>query len=487
MIVSQLLLTGFVIEWLIGQYKNEESILKNEIHREYFESISQVMDSMLFETVIDPILQDSINEYHEPVLSARSKFSIDSFYGNRHEEFYKNNLPETQSVISIHVNDSLLTDSSRTAFFAINDGINKDFLLHSFKLIINQTRDSANMGNQLMQVFTGLPDTIKLKQNLSDRLKNRGLQFPLIWFNHTDSSSPTATQSGMFFGSGIHNNGYGFEVEKYRSYLLGKIFPQILFVFVLLLLTGAAFFFTYRSLEKQIVLNNLRKDFISNISHELKTPVSTVKIALEALKKYDMKKNPKVTDEYLEMASKEMERLDELVSKVLNTSLLDNGKGMISTEKTDLKALVEEVIKRMDFRFNTEKANVYLESACPPLEGNQEYIIDIDKLYTQGVLINLIDNSLKYGFGSTEIKMELKQNNSNVFLTISDNGPGIPQKYIKKVFEKFFRVPGDNKHNVKGYGLGLSFADLVMKQHNGHIELKNLPEGGCSFKLIFPK
>ncbi|MFC2118945.1 sensor histidine kinase, partial [Bacteroidota bacterium] len=113
--------------------------------------------------------------------------------------------------------------------------------------------------------------------------------------------------------------------------------------------------------------------------------------------------------------------------------------------------------------------------------------ININKLYVQGVLINLIDNSLKYGSENINIKIGLAQNSSDIYVTVSDNGPGIPEKYISKVFDKFFRVPSDNKHNVKGYGLGLSFAHMVMKQHNGSIELKNLPEGGCSFKLCFPK
>ena len=117
----------------------------------------------------------------------------------------------------------------------------------------------------------------------------------------------------------------------------------------------------------------------------------------------------------------------------------------------------------------------------------QEYIINIDRLLIQGVIINLIDNSLKYGSDNTTIKIKLTVDNSNIYLTISDNGSGIPEKYISKVFDKFFRVPRGDKHNIKGYGLGLSYAYLTMQQHNGAIEVKNLSEGGCSFKLTFPK
>ena len=112
---------------------------------------------------------------------------------------------------------------------------------------------------------------------------------------------------------------------------------------------------------------------------------------------------------------------------------------------------------------------------------------DIDKLHIEGVLINLLDNSLKYGNEKPEIAISLKETGKELILTVSDNGPGIPEEYINKVFEKFFRVPRGNQHNVKGYGLGLSYAALVMQQHKGIIEVTNRAEGGCMFTLHFPK
>ncbi|MFC2132881.1 sensor histidine kinase, partial [Bacteroidota bacterium] len=196
---------------------------------------------------------------------------------------------------------------------------------------------------------------------------------------------------------------------------------------------------------------------------------------------YDLKNNPKLSNEYLTMATREMDRLDELVGSVLNTSILDNSDQLINAETTDLISLIKEVILRMQFRITAGNSNISFETT------EKTCNININKLYVQGVLINLIDNSLKYGSENINIKIGLAQNSSDIYVTVSDNGPGIPEKYISKVFDKFFRVPSDNKHNVKGYGLGLSFAYMVMKQHNGSIELKNLPEGGCSFKLCFPK
>src|SRR5690606_4272748 len=110
-----------------------------------------------------------------------------------------------------------------------------------------------------------------------------------------------------------------------------------------------------------------------------------------------------------------------------------------------------------------------------------------DKLHMQGVLINLLDNSLKYADKQPEINISLSKTAGDIKITIADNGPGIPKEYLDKVFDKFFRVPTGDRHNVKGFGLGLSYSQQIMQQHGGSINVYNKPEGGCVFILILPK
>jgi len=117
--------------------------------------------------------------------------------------------------------------------------------------------------------------------------------------------------------------------------------------------------------------------------------------------------------------------------------------------------------------------------------NDDTFFVDADKLHVHGVLVNLIDNSLKYTCKKPKISIDLTQNEKETILTISDNGIGIPDEYLNKVFDKFFRVPTGDKHNVKGYGLGLNYAALVMKHHGGKISVENLDEGGCRFTLNF--
>jgi len=480
-IISQVLLTGFVIQWLSSQYKEKKEILSEDIHRNLFQSVGQVFDSILVDRVIDPYFRDSLNNDSVSYISRFSGIKNDSLDNKLPLAFYQGHSAARQAVISVHIDDSLVGDKTESAIIGFPDGNAEDILLHSFRLILNEVSDSTDSMNHLMQVFAGTPDTILLKKVLNDNFEKNSWTFPVDWVSAAKNDSNSKPSDGLYFESGLMEHGYGIIITKYKSYLIKQISPQILFAIILLFITGGAFFMVYRSLNKQIVLNKLRKDFIGNISHELKTPVSTVKVALEALQNFDMKKNPKTVHEYLEMALKETNRLDELVSKVLNTSLLDNEENILSKEIYNLNSIVDEVVKRMEFRVSNENCTIKLESENEPI------MLNIDRLYIQGVLINLIDNSLKYGHENTEIIIHIQEDNSTVNMSVIDNGPGIPEKYKAKIFDKFFRVPGDDIHNVKGYGLGLSFVALVMQQHNGSIEFKNLPEGGCKFTLRFPK
>lgn len=229
-------------------------------------------------------------------------------------------------------------------------------------------------------------------------------------------------------------------------------------------------------------LNIIRNEFVANISHELKTPVATVKVALEALQTFDLKNEPVKADEYIRIAQAEMNRLDMLVQNVLTSSIYDGASnGFMQPERVSLKSIINEVTQSMQIRFQQMNAQLTVDA-----EGF-DFNINADRLHVHGVLINLIDNSLKYVESSPKIAVKLWEENSRVILTVSDNGIGIPDEYISKVFDKFFRVPTQNRHNVKGYGLGLSYAAMVMKQHKGTIGVENLKEGGCRFTLSFPK
>ncbi len=319
-------------------------------------------------------------------------------------------------------------------------------------------------------------DTIVFNELFIQEMKHNGWNFRSEWIHNADSNT---RQAAIFIRSRFFTDENGIVVSNYNGYLFWKMVPQAAFVIILLSITGAAFILMYRSLREQIKLSELKDDFISNMSHELKTPIATVKVALEALNNFGAIEDPIRGREYLGMASSEMNRLELLATRVLNTSLMENGNIHLQRESYELDKLVTEVIQAMQLRIQQHGATIALD-----VKGSN-FTIAMDKLHLQGVLVNLIDNSLKYGVAPVHIHISLTEENGHVQLKHIDNGPGIPEEYKEKVFEKFFRVPSGVKHNVKGYGLGLSYAAQVMRRHNGRIAVDNATAGGCVFTLSF--
>jgi len=236
----------------------------------------------------------------------------------------------------------------------------------------------------------------------------------------------------------------------------------------------------WKSLEKQWRLTELKNDFISNVTHELKTPITTVGVALEALSNFNALQNPQRTEEYLNISKHELQRLSILVDKVLKMSLFEKKEPELKLETFNMQNLVQGVLRSMKLQFEKFSANVSID-----FEGSN-FFIKGDKIHLTNVVYNLIDNALKYSKGNPEIKLLLKQKNNQLQLIVQDEGIGIAQDLKNKIFEKFFRVPQGNQHDVKGYGLGLSYVAGVIKQHHGNIEVDSQINQGTAFTISIP-
>lgn len=288
--------------------------------------------------------------------------------------------------------------------------------------------------------------------------------------------STSAIPSTMPIGST-----YAAIFPNYQGYLFKKIIPQGLFSFFLLAITGLAFGVIYRNLQQQRRLTELKNDFISNITHELKTPIATVSVAIEALQHFGVAQNPKLTEEYLEISKNELNRLTMLVDKVLKMTTFEQQGLNLSLESVNVADVVQQVLGSLKLQFEKYRAEVRFNVI------GQSFVISVDKIHLTNVIYNLLDNALKYSENKPDIKVELQENDSEIKLSISDKGIGIPPEYQDKIFEKFFRIPTGNRHNVKGYGLGLNYVASVIKQHSGKIEVKSELNKGSVFTLTIPK
>ncbi|RPD50973.1 sensor histidine kinase [Paracnuella aquatica] len=278
----------------------------------------------------------------------------------------------------------------------------------------------------------------------------------------------------------LHPVTYQLEVQQAGLYLMRRIMAPIFLSLFIVGFTALSFILLYRNLRHQQRLTDIKNEFISNITHELKTPIATVSVAIEALRSFNASMDQQRTKEYLDISHNELQRLSLLVDKVLKLSIFETKEVDLKYERLNMRELVDEVTASMRLQFEKYRANVTVEQ-----EGDT--VLEGDRLHLVSVLFNLMDNALKYSNGKPQIDVLVKDAGGSVQLCVADNGIGIPKEYRDKVFDKFFRVPTGNLHNAKGYGLGLSYVAHVVEKHKGTIRVDSEEGTGSRFVITIPK
>jgi signal transduction histidine kinase len=263
------------------------------------------------------------------------------------------------------------------------------------------------------------------------------------------------------------------------SYILNKMLPAIIASLILLIFIGGCMAYMFTIILQQKKLSEIKNDFISNISHELKTPISTALAAVQGMQHFDVLKDTDKTNFYLSTASAELQRLSGLVNKILNISIFESSKFILNPVSLNFREMMEQMVMAQQIR--PEK----------PVHIALDYsgIDDIfaDKTHLHNAILNLIDNSIKYSADKAEIKVMCRNTADGLNIIISDKGPGIPEDYQKHIFEKFFRVPGSDAHRIKGHGLGLSYAQSIVEKHGGSIVLTDSGPQGTLFTIDLPR
>jgi two-component system, OmpR family, phosphate regulon sensor histidine kinase PhoR len=275
-------------------------------------------------------------------------------------------------------------------------------------------------------------------------------------------------------------------------YILGRMGWPIALGFSLLGFTTMAFVVLYRNLQQQQRLAQYKNHFISNMTHELKTPISTIKVAVEALRHFDALDDPKRTKEYLEISALELHRLSMLVDKVLKLSQFENKEIEFQLTVFDLRELAAEVIAGMRLPFEMAGAVVQLTAgpifagATTGEAGKEWFDVRGDRAHLGSVISNLLDNALKYSKEAPVITVQVGREEGWVELSVTDNGIGIPTAYQGRIFDKFFRIPSGDHHNIKGYGLGLNYVNEIVHIHRGSIRLDSKEGKGSTFTIKLP-
>ncbi|MCC6600402.1 MAG: HAMP domain-containing histidine kinase [Crocinitomicaceae bacterium] len=266
-----------------------------------------------------------------------------------------------------------------------------------------------------------------------------------------------------------------------KRYLISSMWLMLLTSTILLLFIMFLFSYSIGIIYRQKKLSDVKNDFINNMTHELKTPIATISLACEALNDKDMQKKENVFARYIGMISDENKRLGVLVENVLRTAIFEQGEMQLRLQKINLHSVIEQVIRNIEIQIANKKGTLvkHLDASDPVVEG--------DQLHLTNVVYNLIDNAVKYSSEVPAIEIFTRDEIDGVAIAFRDNGIGIARENQRKIFDKLYRVPTGNVHNVKGFGLGLSYVKGVIEKHGGTVEVESELKKGSTFTIHIPR
>lgn len=248
---------------------------------------------------------------------------------------------------------------------------------------------------------------------------------------------------------------------------------------IFLLLVVVFFSYTIWVILKQRKLSEIRTDFINNMTHELKTPISTISLSTEVLSNPNITKDPERLNNYAKIIREETERLRNQVDKVLQMATLDKNKIDLDFKKVDIHKVIRKTIDGFELILDSSQGKIEHS-----LKASTSIIMG-DEMHLTNIFFNLIDNAIKYSNNKPRIEISTVDYKNGIHIRVKDNGIGMNKEQQKHVFENFYRVPTGDRHDVKGFGIGLNYVMKMVKKHNGKIKLKSELGHGSTFRIYF--
>ena len=348
------------------------------------------------------------------------------------------------------------------------------------------------------------PDVHVYDSLLTLQLKERGITLPhrLEHIYTSDKSSPhifvdtlaVVSTAGYVPGPEAKQYNYAFDLNTHQSYrlwmepvtqlVLKQMWGILATSFVILIILSFSFWILIRTILRQKTLEEMKSDFTNNITHELKTPIAVAYAANDALLNFNQAEEKTQRDKYLRICQEQLQRLSGLVEQILSMSMERRKTFRLHPEPLSMESILEPLIEQ--HKLKAEKP-VHISTDIEPAG----LTLTADRTHFSNIISNLIDNAIKYSPEAAEVNIRCRQNASAgqgefVEIAISDRGTGIAPEKQSHIFDKFYRVPTGNLHNVKGYGLGLFYVKTMTEKHGGSVTVKSEPGKGSTFTLRFP-
>lgn len=423
----------------------------------------------------------------EAIVLTQSPFSLDSIF------FNENIAKDTTNNLYLDIQ----TRETGNMNFKKNNSLPESLKINSFQTLqvipdsinnVQQTIDLASIDSleiQLMtkKIFLTLTnssfdiDSIEyfVKQEL--KRKNIDIDFTLIYLtpeklvkSKEQDFELTAYSKSTYLLPG-HSLEIRFENASLNIVKRGGI--DLLISLLIILAIVGSLLYLYKVINEQKQLTEIKNDLISNITHEFKTPITTISTAIEGISSFNHTNDPQKTKKYLDISSDQLKKLNTMVEKLLETALLDSDKIVLSKERVEVVRMTKALLEKFDIIKEVKKLS--FESDF------EEFWIDIDIFHMRNAINNLIDNAIKYG--GQQIEVSLSKEGKHVVWIVSDSGGAIDKKQQAQIFKKFYRIPKGNVHNVKGFGIGLYYTKTMVEKHGGNINL-TVVGGKTKFKII---
>ncbi len=304
---------------------------------------------------------------------------------------------------------------------------------------------------------------IKKSENYQKELIQKGYAFPI--FQNDIYSSPEYLC--IYF-------------PQEKQFLLTELWGMLLISIILIIVIVYSFTYTIATIFRQKRLSEMKNDFINNMTHEFKTPVSTISLACEALSDKELRGSEELLDNYLSMIREENQRLSVMAEKILQAAVIEKGQLKMKKEKIDIHHIITDVIKNLKIQVEIKDGEIISNF------GASRPLIEGDKVHVTNLFYNLLDNANKYSPKKPLIRVTTDNVHNGIVIQIEDNGIGISKNEQKKIFDKLYRVPTGNIHDVRGFGLGLNYVKAIVEEHHGKITLESEVNNGTKFRIFLP-
>ena len=445
------LICGYQVYWLINSH--------NEQYRKMELAVMNAMNNADFKEIALRIIEihklqesDSILPQNQNGIMSKDGFKMPALVV-RIEQDKKNGINMWDNATSMNV--SVLQGFHRT--------------IDSLKAVNVNCYDSILMAElSLMDIH--MPHYLEHIDIMNDSVL---ASIPL----NTDSLDKSKYQKFIFPFTENETQAYYLYLKEPKWHIVesmtGLVCASVLMVIFLII----SYIYLLKIILRQKSIDEIKSDFINNMTHELKTPISVTYAAVDAMQNFGLGNNPVKRDEYLTISKEQLTYLDSLVEQILTMSVEERKNLKLNPEKISLIDIFEK--QQNQFLLSPVKPVSFITDVHP-----ENLTIEADKLHFSNVLSNLIENAIKYSGGKVEIKLSAGQSGNNIIVSICDNGSGIPHNSLERVFDKFYRVSTGNIHNVKGYGLGLFYVKTIVDEHGWQIKVESTDGKGTCFKII---